>query len=59
MMLMTGQCFGEWGLIYKQERSSSAFCVEETDLFLLDLNSFELSFSVKLLFLLLEMYDKI
>lgn len=40
-----GFCFGEWGLIYKKERSTSALALEDTDLFVLDQESFNISFS--------------
>lgn len=49
-VLGEGQCFGEWGLIYKKDRTASAYALETTDLFMLDSSSFETSFSVKLIF---------
>lgn len=45
-ILLEGQCFGEWGLIYKKERIASALALETTDLFTLDANSFDTSFNV-------------
>ena len=48
LALNEGQCFGEWGLIYKQERASSAYCEEDCDLFLLNAYSFDMSFTVKI-----------
>jgi CRP-like cAMP-binding protein len=46
LILVEGQCFGEWGLIYKKDRTASALCVEDTDLFFLDAGAFDLSFNV-------------
>jgi CRP-like cAMP-binding protein len=56
LVLLDGQCFGEWGLIYKKERSASAFCLEDTDLFCLDASSFEYSFNVFYILRILEMH---
>lgn len=39
-----GHCFGEWGLINKRNRTSSAFTIEDTYLFFLDKESFMHSF---------------
>lgn len=50
LTIYPGQCFGDWGLIYKTERSSSAYCLEDTDVFMLDAHCFDLSFSVNKLF---------
>ena len=49
LVLNEGQCFGEWGLIYKKERSASAYCVEDCDLYMLDIVYFDICFSVSLL----------
>lgn len=49
LQLNEGQCFGEWGLIYRKERSASAYCIEDCDLYLLDVNYFDLCFSVKII----------
>jgi CRP-like cAMP-binding protein len=46
IILEAGQCFGEWGLIYKKPRSSSFYCIQDCDLFVLDSHGFELSFNV-------------
>lgn len=48
LTMKEGQCFGEWGLIYKKDRASSAYCLDTVDLFLLDAHSFDVSFSVNL-----------
>lgn len=45
-ILLEGQCFGEWGLIYKKDRGATAFALETTDLFTLDALSFDTSFNV-------------
>jgi CRP-like cAMP-binding protein len=45
-ILFSGQCFGEWGLIYKKERTASAYCLEDCDLFALEAQAFETSFNV-------------
>ena len=58
LILREGQCFGEWGLIYKNNRMSSAYCLESTDLFLLDAHSFDLSFNVLFYHKKLEMHVK-
>ncbi len=46
-VLLDGQCFGEWELINKKERTSSALCMEDSDLLLINLNAFNYSFNVK------------
>jgi CRP-like cAMP-binding protein len=48
LQLNEGQCFGEWGLIYRKERSASAYCLEDCDLYLLDIMYFDICFSVKI-----------
>lgn len=57
-VISAGQCFGEWGLLNKSERSSSALCLEDCDLFVLNAQSFELSFNVSDDISQLEMYDE-
>jgi hypothetical protein len=45
LILNEGQCFGEWGMVYKKDRVSSAYCLENCHLFMLDFNSFDFCFS--------------
>jgi CRP-like cAMP-binding protein len=57
LQLNEGQCFGEWGLIYRKERSASAYCIEDCDLYLLDINYFDLCFSVKFIAWKLKLFN--
>ena len=45
-LLKEGMCFGEWGLLYNKERSASAIAIEDTDLFTLNKEYFDISFAV-------------
>jgi CRP-like cAMP-binding protein len=40
-----GMCFGEWALIYNIPRTASAFAAEDTDLFVMDKDCFDLVFN--------------
>ena len=46
LKLLEGMCFGEWGLLYNKERSASAIAIEDTDLFTLNKEYFDISFAV-------------
>lgn len=35
LVLQEGKCFGEWGIIYNEKRSASAYTLEETYLMIL------------------------
>jgi hypothetical protein len=43
--LSEGMCFGEWGIIYNIPRTASAYTLEPTDLFCIEKESFDKSFS--------------
>lgn len=43
--LIPGMCFGEWALLYNVLRTASAYTLEETELFSLDKENFDLYFS--------------
>jgi CRP-like cAMP-binding protein len=40
MQYSSGDCFGEWAIIYNTPRSASAYVVEDSDLFFLDKQAF-------------------
>jgi len=40
-----GMCFGEWALIYNIPRTASAFAADDTDLFVMDKECFDLVFN--------------
>jgi CRP-like cAMP-binding protein len=40
-----GMCFGEWALIYNIPRTASAYALEDTDLFYIDKEFFDITFS--------------
>lgn len=44
LVFSEGHCFGHWGLIFDKPRSSSAYALEDTKLWTLDRDSFDLSF---------------
>ena len=46
VILSAGMCFGEWGLLDKVNRSTSAFAYEDTDLFMLNSKDFGFAFQV-------------
>ena len=39
-----GHCFGEWAIVYNQPRTASCKCVEDSDLIMMDKDSFKLCF---------------
>ena len=41
MDLIPGYCFGEWGLIYNIPRTTSIYCIEDTDVFYLEKKYFD------------------
>ncbi len=46
IVLESGMCFGERGLIYDLERNASAYCIEDTDLLVLNKDIFLYAFGV-------------
>jgi CRP-like cAMP-binding protein len=42
-----GFFFGQWGVLDNKDRASTVYCLEDTDVFMLDAASFDLSFNVK------------
>ncbi len=45
MVVSNGMCFGEWALIYNIPRTASAFAAEDTELFVMDKDCFDLVFN--------------
>jgi CRP-like cAMP-binding protein len=48
LQLTDGNYFGDWGILEKKQRSASAIALEETELFVLDSKTFEITFGVKI-----------
>jgi hypothetical protein len=48
LSLGDGMCFGEWALIYDIARSASAYTLEDSHLFYLDKEFFDISFRVSI-----------
>lgn len=46
LVLTSGMCFGEWAIIYNTARQASAFALEDTEMFYLEKEEFEVAFSV-------------
>lgn len=55
-VMSEGMCFGHWAIIYRKERSASAYALEDTDLFVLNESNFNECFNVITIFKKLEMH---